>query len=111
MKIIDHRDVKPSQEAPGVFMRTVIGATDGAPRFAMRVFEVEPGSSTPLHTHWWEHEVYILSGSGYVTSKDGDTALKPGDVVYVEPNELHCFTNKGDEPFRFVCVIPIVEAV
>ncbi|MFP3903820.1 MAG: cupin, partial [Armatimonadota bacterium] len=30
----------------------------GAPNFAMRRFVVEPGGSTPYHTHDWEHEVY-----------------------------------------------------
>ena len=110
MKVCNYLDVEPTEERPGVLLRTVIGAQDGAPRFAMRVFEVAPGSSSPAHSHWWEHEVFILSGQGVVRSSQGETELREGVVVYVAPNEEHCFINRGSDALRFVCVIPRVEA-
>ena len=107
MKIhTDYRDVSSSEEAPGVDMRVVIGDREDAPNFVMRVFDVRPGSSTPYHSHGWEHEVYVLSGRGVVRSESGETGLVAGSVVYVEPDESHCFSSRGDEPMRFVCVIP-----
>ena len=30
-----------------------------------------------------------------------------GDVVFVEPNVLHQFVNSGDEPFKFLCLVPV----
>ncbi len=62
MKVSNYLDVEPTQEVSGVVKRDVITADDGAPHFCMRVFEVRPGSSSPSHSHWWEHEVFILSG-------------------------------------------------
>ena len=109
MKVYDYRTIEASEEAPGVEMRTVIGAKQGAPRFVMRIFEVKPGSSTPFHSHWWEHEVYVFSGRGVVRSEGGETGIQEGSVVFVEPNERHCFSNAGDDVLRFVCVIPLVE--
>jgi len=109
MKTHNTSEVEGTEEAPGVLMRTVIGAKEGAQRFVMRRFEIEPGGSTPYHSHDWEHEVFILSGQGTVRSKEGETTLKQEDVVFLEPNEEHCFTNKGQEPLRFVCVIPRME--
>ena len=95
------------EEVPGVFKRVVVGTDDGAPRFIMRVFEVKPGSSTPYHSHWWEHEVFVLSGEGVVVDeKGGETAITRDSVVYVPPDEKHCFTNKGNDSLRFICVIP-----
>ena len=102
----DYRHVDAHEEVPGVDMRVVIGARENAPNFVMRVFDVKPGASTPLHSHGWEHEVYILSGEGVVHSEAGETQLRTGSVVYVEPEERHSFSNVGDEPLRFICVIP-----
>jgi quercetin dioxygenase-like cupin family protein len=91
----------------GVSIRWVINREHGAPNFAMRVIEVPPGSATPYHTHWNEHEVYVLQGTGAVKSPEGDKPLAVGDVVYVAPDEEHQFVNSGTEPFKFICVIPL----
>lgn len=106
MKVRSYRDVEPTTEIPGVALHAVISAADGAPRFAMRVFEVQPGASTPFHSHWWEHEVFILSGQGKVRGKDGERDLAPNDAVFVPGDEEHCFMNTGSEVLRFVCCIP-----
>lgn len=108
MKVCNYIDAEPVTELPGVVKREVITGDDGAPRFCMRVFEVEPGSSTPSHSHWWEHEVFVLSGKGVVVSGEGETPIAEGSVVFVAPDEHHCFVNKGDETLRFICVIPLL---
>jgi len=105
LQVRNYRDVRADTEVPGVALRTVISA-DEAPRFSMRVFEVAVGGSTPFHAHAWEHEVFVLSGRGLVRGAVGERALAPDDVVFVSPAEEHCFTNTGDDVFRFVCCIP-----
>jgi len=107
MKIAKYTDTQPTVELPGVLKREVINAKDGAPNFCMRVFEVEPGSSTPSHSHDWEHEVFVLAGEGVVEGAGGRTTISPGSVIFVAPNEHHCFINAGDQTLRFICVIPI----
>lgn len=92
--------------AAGVTIRVLMGENVGAPNFAMRRFEVAPGGSTPYHAHPWEHEVYILAGSGVVRRKDGDVPVGPGHFVYVPPDAEHAFANRGDLPLAFLCVIP-----
>ena len=111
MKVQSSREVEPNKEVPGVALRTVISAQDGAPRFAMRVFEVEPDGSTPFHTHAWEHEVFILDGMGKVKGVDGERALRPNDVVFVAGDEKHCFVNAGPQVLRFICCIPHPETL
>ncbi len=105
MQVRNYREVQADTEVPGVELRTVITAEE-APRFAMRVIEVAVGSSTPFHAHDWEHEVFVLSGKGSARSADGERDIGPGDAVFVAPDEEHCFTNAGEELFRFVCCIP-----
>jgi len=105
VKVVNYREVAADTEIPGVALHTVISAAE-APRFSMRVFEVAIGGSTPLHTHDWEHEVFILSGRGKVRGPDGDRQLSADDAVFVPPGEEHCFTNTGDDVLRFICCIP-----
>lgn len=109
MKIQDYRQVKGKEEVPGVTMHVVAGPDEGAANFVMRVFELEPSSATPFHSHAWEHEVYIVSGSGVVKSEQGETKLKEGDSIYVKPGEKHCFNNAGKDVLRFVCVVPLID--
>ncbi len=93
-------------DAPGVTIRWVLNEQDGAPHFALRILEVQPGSATPYHSHWWEHEVFVLDGQGVIATEAGESSLSAGSTVLVENNELHQFRNTGDRPLRFICLIP-----
>ncbi len=86
--------------AVGVSKRVLIGEEDGAPNFIMRQFTLQPGGKTPYHTHNWEHEVYVLSGTGIARHGDGESDISAGCAVLVLPNEEHGFVNTGE-------VIPI----
>ena len=107
MKVLNYLDTGIIEDAPGVLHRVVISADDGAPTFVMRVFEVKPGSSTPFHSHSWEHEVFVLSGKGIVKERGKENPIGEGTVVFVAPNEEHCFTNTSSDVLRFICTIPL----
>ncbi len=109
MIVSSYQDTKATQELPGVVKREVVCADKGAPNYCMRVFDVEPGSSTPSHSHPWEHEVYVLAGKGVAVSEQGKTPIAKDNVVFVPPDEHHCFINNGSEVLRFICVIPLVK--
>ena len=109
MIVSSYLDTKPVQEVPGVVKREVICADRGAPNFCMRVFDAEPGSSTPSHEHPWEHEVFVLSGRGVVVGEQGETEIAKDSVIFIPSNEHHCIHNNGDEILRFICVIPIID--
>jgi len=93
--------------AEGVTMRLMVGRDDGAPTFAMRLFEVQPGGCTPFHQHPYEHEVMILEGAGELT-RDGQPALpfQAGDVIFVQPDEMHQFRNGESSTMKFMCIVP-----
>jgi quercetin dioxygenase-like cupin family protein len=88
-------------------MRCLVGPEDQAPSFSMRQFEVAPGGHTPKHAHGYEHQVFVLEGTGVVLEVDVEHPLKPGTVVYVPPNQVHQFRNTGSTPMKFLCIIPI----
>lgn len=94
-------------EVPGVTKQVLIGPEDGAENFVMRRFTIEPGAHTPYHQHDWEHETLILEGEGALVTADGEQPMKPGDMVYVPPGEVHQFRNTGQDPFRILCLVPM----
>jgi len=99
---------EPVGDAPGVTIRWYIAAPQGARRFALRLIEVQPGASTPRHTHAEEHETFVVAGEGAVWSGQGERDIHPGDAVFIPPQELHAFRSTGDVPLRFICVIPLL---
>ncbi len=111
MKVINFYDmdakVVSMEGARGVTIRWLISKKDGATNFAMRLFEVDCDGQTPLHTHDFEHEVFILEGEGVVWRENKEVPIGPGAVIFVPPGEKHCFKNKGEEALRFLCMVPI----
>ena len=106
IQVRDFREVEAQPAVEGVTMRVVIGPEEGAPVFNMRVFEVQPGHNTPYHSHWWEHEVFVLAGQGVVNTEQGNQPISHGSTVLVPGGEMHQFRNTGDDVLRFICLVP-----
>ena len=110
MKIEKSCNVKKSavevDGAEGVEIRWLISKEDGAENFAMRMFELQPGGHTPLHTHPHEHEVFIVEGTGTFRCEGEDYEFAPEHVIFVPGNAEHNFKNIGDSTLRFLCLIP-----
>jgi quercetin dioxygenase-like cupin family protein len=109
MKLFHYQDVEAKSANEGASklkVRWLITKEMGAPNFAMRLFEMEPKGYSPLHSHPWEHEVFILEGQGLVVSNEGDKKFKAGDVVFILPNEKHQFKNNSTKTLKFLCLVP-----
>jgi quercetin dioxygenase-like cupin family protein len=93
----------------GMSARFALTRADGCPNYAMRVMEFAPGGHTSLHAHQEEHEFFFPEGEPVLVDGQGrETRLRPGDLVYVAPNEAHQIRNVGDAPLRVICTIPIL---
>ena len=110
MKVQHHQEVESApvtmEGAHGCRVRWLVDEKQGAPNFAMRQFEIEPGGYTPRHSHPYEHEVFVLEGAGVVLEGETEHALESGDVVFVVPGEIHQFRNTGQVPLKFLCMVP-----
>ncbi len=89
----------------GAMKRVLVGPADGAPNFVMRYFQIESGGHSRLERHPHEHGVIILQGKAKVQLNEEFVTLEPLDTVFVAGNDLHQFTNIGDQPLGFICVI------
>ena len=110
-KIVHYTDV-PAQtfgdSAPGTSIRWLIDDDhDGAPVYALRMIEIEPGGNSPQHTHPYEHENFVVQGKGRLFIEGVWYDLKEGDVAFVPAGVLHQYVNAGDSVFKFLCGIPV----
>lgn len=92
--------------AKDVEIRWLISKEDGAENFALRMFEIQPGGHTPLHTHPQEHEVFIVEGRGTLVYEGQEHDFGAEHVIFVPPNKEHRFMNTGDSLLRMLCIIP-----
>lgn len=109
MKIFPYTDIKAEDAGEGTSRLTVrwlITKETGAENFALRLFEFEAGGHTPLHSHDWEHEMFILEGEGLVVGGKQEKRFKAGDVIFVPSNETHQLRNISQKPVKVLCLIP-----
>jgi quercetin dioxygenase-like cupin family protein len=67
-----------------------------------------PGARTAWHKHPMGQTLYVTDGIGLVAKRGGEAQeIRPGDVVYIEPNEEHWH---GAVPDRFMSHVAIQEA-
>ena len=92
--------------AEGVEIRWLISKEDGAENFCMRMFEIQPGGHTPLHTHPHEHEVFAIEGDGVFVYEGKEHKFGAEYVVFVPGGKEHCFKNIGESVLRMLCLIP-----
>lgn len=92
--------------ANGATIRWVITEQDGSENYALRVIELTAGGNTPHHTHWFEHQNYVLEGEGTVTIGDTVYPVKAGDVIFVPGGVEHQYRSSDETPLKFLCGIP-----
>ena len=112
MKVFHYEDVEAKDAEKGTSklrVRWLITKEMGAENFAMRLFEMEPGGYSPLHSHSWEHEVFILEGEGTVFGGGEERKFKANNVIFIPPNEKHQFKNTGETTLKFLCLIPYTQ--
>ncbi|HHX26093.1 MAG TPA: cupin domain-containing protein [Firmicutes bacterium] len=81
----------------GLVYRQVLDKKDGY-TYGVTCNDVMPGGNTKDHLHLGIHITYVLKGLGELRVSDTEVLpIKAGDLVYIGPNERHCFYNTGDE--------------
>jgi len=88
-------------------IRWLISKEDGAENFAMRMFEIQPGGHTPLHTHPHEHEIFAVEGEGVLVYEGKEYEFGKDYVILVPGGKEHRFRNRGDSVLKLLCLIPM----
>jgi len=92
--------------AEGMRKGVLVDERRGAPNFAIRRFELDPGAEVPEHTNEVEHEQYVLSGEYVVGIGDREHTVSEGDSLLIPAGVVHWYRNEGDDPGAFICAVP-----
>ncbi len=71
---------------------------------SIRLFCLRSKEKFASHDHDYVQIMYFLTGEGIVALDDVETAVKPGLIVIVKPNQCHAIENTGDHPMDVIVV-------
>ena len=103
MKVIP-TDGDDWQEGRGYRKRRLLSADElRQPGALLQVVVVPPGSHILPHSHATSVEVYVVRRGlcELIVNGQGHT-MRPGDVLLMEPGDVHELTNHGPEPFELL---------
>ncbi len=117
MKVVNEKTVKAKllekESAKGTWVKYLLTDREGAKKFHMRIFIIEPHGHTSYDQHIYEHEIYILRGRGkLITIMNGERKeieVRAGYAILIESNEIHQIFNISDEPLEFICIKGVKE--
>jgi quercetin dioxygenase-like cupin family protein len=90
------RSVKSAMSENGSTAR-MITLDDHPPTCTLTYSQIPPGGTSSHHIHPWEHEVYIIEGSGTLICDGTEYPVKPGDAMFIPPNVDHYTLNNGGQ--------------
>ncbi len=77
-----------------------------APDARLVVFRLAAGQAVPVHTSVSSVVLHVLSGSGLVSSADGERDVRAGMVVAYEPKEPHGMRALTEELIVLAVIAP-----
>ena len=92
--------------AKGVTKQVPIAGTEGWEDYVLRVFTLDPKGYTPRHHHPWPHINWVVSGEGMIELEGQNHPVREGSYAFIPGGANHQFTNTGDRPFVFICIVP-----
>ena len=99
-----------SSFAPGQPAR-MVSLDDSPPTCTMSYSVIEPGKTSSHHIHEWEHEIYIIEGSGTLIADGKEYPIKEGDALYIPGNVDHYTLNNGPSGnIRRIEINPLIAA-
>lgn len=111
--MVGHTDHIVSKEldstlSKGASMKVLIGKSQGWQDHVLRVIELEKSGFSPKHAHPWPHINYVIEGQGELMIDDMTVRVFANSYAFIPEGSLHQFRNVGDQPFKFICIVPSV---
>ncbi|MSQ07440.1 MAG: cupin domain-containing protein [Dehalococcoidia bacterium] len=78
---------------PGGETARLVTLADNPPTCTLNYSVIEPGKTSAHHIHPWEHEVFILEGSGVLVCDGKEYPVTQGDAVLIPGNVDHYTRN------------------
>lgn len=85
------------------FYQVLVGSEIGSEEMTQFIGEI-PKSRAAFHRHLYEEAIVILSGEGFMWTRNRKAAVKPGDVIYLPPRQEHSLECTAPEGMRLMGV-------
>ena len=94
---------------PGRNSTELMSEAFGSKSTTVRIVEIGPESSDrgPHFHDQFEEVIYVLEGSGFLKTSQGQFSLTTGDTVCIPAGVLHQTFNNVGEIIRLFCIFPI----
>lgn len=106
MRIVSYEEVKAKEAEGSSRLKIRWLNNEGSRNFAVRHIEIEPDGYSPYHSHSWEHEIFVLEGSGIAVGEKGLEPVTVGDLISIPGEEIHQIKNTGKSTLKILCMIP-----
>lgn len=106
MRIISYEEVETKKAEGSSKLKIRWLNNEGSRNFAVRHIEIEPDGYSPYHSHSWEHEIFVLEGSGIAVGEKGLESVTVGDLISIPGEEIHQIKNTGKSTLKILCMIP-----
>ena len=111
IRAMDEATTLEVERSRGASIQVLLGPDDHVPNFATRRFTLMPGGRIPCHSHdAIEHEQVVLEGEMTLGLNDEVHSVRPGDCIFIPAGTTHWYENRGKEPVRFLCMVPLTDA-
>ena len=102
-----YKTAADSDPAPfrGVRRVELVGRFEEPTRSDLRYFEVEAGGHTSRERHVHPHVIIGARGEGRLVTGRREIVIRPNDVAFLPPLEIHQLRNETEEPFGFFCIV------
>jgi quercetin dioxygenase-like cupin family protein len=106
MRIVSYKKVEAKEAEGSSKLKIRWLNNEGSNIFAVRHIEIEPDGYSPYHSHAWEHEIFVLEGSGPAVGEKGEEEISIGDLISIPGEEIHQIKNAGKSTLKILCMIP-----
>ena len=86
--------------------QVLIGSKEGWDSHVMRMFTLGKDGYSPKHSHPWKHIVYIVKGEGVILIDNIEYPVSGDSAAVVPGDTVHQFSQKGEDEFVFMCIVP-----
>ncbi len=116
VKIVS-QDIEQAVPRSGeMFIGEVLGQNcvteDDAPMQRVTAITFRNGAKNRWHWHSCEQVLVVTAGEGIIADESGETAIVPGDVVLIQPNERHWHGAKpGHDLTHLAILLPSTQTI
>ena len=76
------------------------------PRINFALVRFNPGEDFKAHYHnVMEENFFVLEGEVAITVDGAEHVLTVGDMINIEPGEIHYLINRSDKPVKMIAVL------